>query len=129
MESLPPREPGEKLRPIDEAMILELAAEGKSQTEIARIVGCSQPTISRTIAEWTDSRGLARKFAEAKSLEMMKRFVKEASPADILKMQAKLDVVREDRPAPRNSHAVVIQIGQPGARSSGLTSKGFRRCG
>ena len=42
-------------------------------------------------------RGLARKDAEAKSLETMKRFVKEASPADILKMQVKLDVVREDR--------------------------------
>jgi len=31
------------------------------------------------------------------SLEMMKRFVAEASPAEILKMQATLDVAREDR--------------------------------
>jgi hypothetical protein len=45
---------------------------------------------------WADSRGLARK-AEAMSLEMMKRFVAEASPAEILKMQATLDVAREDR--------------------------------
>ena len=113
MECLPPREPGEKLRPIDEATILELAAEGKSQTEIARVVGCSQPTVSRTLAEWTDRRGLARKYAEAKSLEMMKRFVNEASPADILKMQAKLDVVREDRQIEQHDR-VIINVGMPG---------------
>jgi IS30 family transposase len=76
MRDLPPRELGEKLRPIDEATILELAAAGKSQTEIAQIVGCNQSTVSRTLAEWADSRGLARKYAEAKSLEMMQRFVK-----------------------------------------------------
>ena len=40
---------------------------------------------------------MSRKYAEAKSLEMMKRFVAEASPAEILKMQQKLDVVRDDR--------------------------------
>lgn len=55
---------------------------GKSQMEIAQVVGCNQSTVSRTLAEWADSRGLARKYAEAKSLEMMKRFVKEASPPD-----------------------------------------------
>jgi predicted transcriptional regulator len=105
--------PGEKLRPIDEATILELAAEGKSQTEIARVVGCSQPTVSRTLAEWADSHGLARKYAETKSLEMMKRFVKEASPADILKMQARLDVVREDRQVEQHDR-VIINVGMPG---------------
>jgi len=69
--------------------------------------------VSRTLAEWADSRGLARKDAEAKSLEMMKRFVSEASPADILKIQAKLDVVREDKEVASNS-GIVINIGAPG---------------
>jgi len=113
MRLVPPREPGEKLRPIDEAAILELAAARKSQTEIAQIVGCNQSTVSRTLAEWADSRGLARKYAEAKSLDMMKRFVKEAPPADILKLQAKLDVVREDKEAARDT-GIVINIGAPG---------------
>jgi Homeodomain-like domain-containing protein len=113
MREAPPREPGEKLRPIDEATILEMAAAGKSQTEIAQIVGCNQSTVSRTLAEWADSRGLARKYAEAESLEMMQRFVKEASPADILKMQSKLDVVREDKEAAKNT-GIVINIGAPG---------------
>ena len=113
MREVPPREPGEKLRSIDEATILELSAAGKSQTQIAQTVGCNQSTVSRTLAEWADSRGLARKYAEAKSLEMMQRFVKEASPADILKMQSKLDVVREDKDVARNT-GIVINIGAPG---------------
>jgi hypothetical protein len=108
MALVPPREPGEQLRPIDEATILELSDAGKPQAEIAERIGCHQSTVSRTLAEWKDSRGPARKYAEAKSLEMMKRFVTEASPADILKMQAKLDVIREDREAQAGNNIVVM---------------------
>jgi len=110
MTLVPPREPRESLRPIDEATLLELAAAGKSQTEIASIVGCHQSTVSRTLAEWADSRGMARRYAEAKSLHMMKRFVAEASPAEILKMQQKLDVVRDDR-LEHGGNQVVIVLG------------------
>ena len=113
MQSAPPREAGEPLRPIDEAAILDLAATGKSQTEIAGLVGCHQSTVSRTLADWADSRGLARKYAEAKSLEMMKRFVADASPAEILKMQAKLDVVREDRAIGGEPSFVVVFNPEP----------------
>ena len=113
MQLVPPREPGGQLRPIDEAQILELSAEGKSQVEIAEVVGCHQSTVSRTLAEWSDSRGLARRYAEAKSLEMMQRFVKDASPADILKMQQKLDVIREDKPAAGGGGVTVI-VAVPG---------------
>ena len=108
MQLVPPREAGDRLRPIDEATILELAAAGKSQTEIAAIIGCNQSTVSRTLAEWADSRGLARKYAEAKSLEMMKRFVTDASPAEILKMQQKLDVIRDDRQEGGNQFIVML---------------------
>ena len=112
MQLVSPREPGEKLQPIDEATILELSAAGKSQLEIAEVVGCHQSTVSRTLADWADTRGLARKYAEAKSLEMMKRFVAEAAPPEILKMQAKLDVIREDRQGGDTN--VILAIGQPG---------------
>ena len=49
--------------------ILELAAAGKSQTDIAGLVECHQSTVSRTLAEWADSRGMARRYAESKLLE------------------------------------------------------------
>lgn len=84
--------------------------------EIAEIVGCHQSTVSPTLAEWADSRGLARKYAEAKSLEMMKRLVKEASPAELLKIQQKMDVVRDDKAeaASRATVQVLIGIAPPG---------------
>jgi hypothetical protein len=70
MQLVPPREPGEKLRPGDEAKILELHAGGHTQTDIARAVGCHQSTVSRTLAEYDDSRPLARKYLEAKALDI-----------------------------------------------------------
>ena len=45
-------EPGEKLRPIDEATILERASARESQVEIAETIGCHQSTVSRTLTEW-----------------------------------------------------------------------------
>jgi hypothetical protein len=113
MALVPPREAGDPLRPEDEARILELAAAGQTQTAIAEVIGCHQSTVSRTLAEWADSRGRARQYAEAKALEMMKRFVKDASPADILKMQQKLDVVRDDR-APAATGGVTVFLNTPG---------------
>lgn len=114
MALVPPREPGEQLRPIDEATILELSDAGKSQAEIAERIGCHQSTVSRTLAEWKDTRGPARKYAEAKSLHMMKRFVADATPADILKMQAKLDVIREDRES-QGGNTLVVMLGSADA--------------
>jgi hypothetical protein len=96
MELTPPREPGEKLRAADEAKILELHAQGASQTDIARAVGCHQSTVSRTLAEYDDSRPLARKYLKSKALEMTKRLVTDAKPETILRVLAKLDVVRDD---------------------------------
>ena len=43
----------------------------------------------------------------------MKRFVADAAPPDILKMQAKLDVVREDRQGGGDTN-FILAIGQPG---------------
>jgi hypothetical protein len=96
MKMVPPREPGEKLRAADEAQILELHAAGHSQTDIARAVGCHQSTVSRTIADYDDSRPLARKYLDARAVDIAKRLVAEAPPAVALKLLGKLDVVRDD---------------------------------
>jgi hypothetical protein len=89
-----------------------LHAQGVSQTDIARAVGCHQSTVSRTLVEYDDSRPLARKYLESKALDMTKRLVTDAKPETILRVLAKLDVVREDAQGAGTS--VVIAIGQPG---------------
>lgn len=96
MELVPPRELGEPLSREDEARILELKAEGLTQAEIAGRVGCHQSTVSRTLAEYDDSRPQARKYLEAQAHELTKRLVRDAKPEVILRILGKLDVVRDD---------------------------------
>jgi len=56
---------GGKLAPEDRALILRLAAKGNlSQEEIAKAVGCSQPTVSRVVA-LLDTRKEARTILES----------------------------------------------------------------
>jgi hypothetical protein len=116
MTLVPPREPGERLRPEDEARILELAAAGVTQIEIAAQIGCHQSTVSRTIADYADTRGLARKFLEAKALDVARDLVAAAKerPAQALKLLGKLDVVRDDAAEGGNESRVVVLVGMPG---------------
>jgi len=111
MSLVPPREPGEKLRAVDEARLLEWHTAGQSQTDIARAIGCHQ-VHGRTLAEYSDSRPLARKYLEARALEMTKRLVEDPSPEAILKALGKLDVVREETAGGGTN--IVIAVGQPG---------------
>ena len=108
MTRMPPREPGDKLRPEDEARILELAelgpGHGWTQEKIAAAIGCHQSTVSRTIAAYTDTGALAQKYLRAKAHDMVRRFVAEAKSAEILRMLGKLEVVRDD-------HAHGAQLG------------------
>jgi hypothetical protein len=59
MNDLPPREPGEKLRPTEELQIVEMCRKGETQESIAAAVKCDQSTVSRTIAKYHDTRPLA----------------------------------------------------------------------
>jgi IS30 family transposase len=108
MHLAPPREPGERLRSEDEARILELAASGVTQLDIARAVGCHQSTVSRTIADYADTRGLARRFLETKAIDVAQGLVAAAKdrPAEALKLLGKLDVVRDDE----HKSAVGVQV-------------------
>jgi hypothetical protein len=116
MSLAPPREPGERLRPEDEARILELAAAGVTQMEIAAQIGCHQSTVSRTIAVYADTRGLARKFLEAKAIDVARDLVAAAKdrPAQALKLLGKLDVVRDETVGGSDAVQVNVIVGQPG---------------
>jgi hypothetical protein len=96
MNELPPREPGERLRPLEELKIVEMAQTGATQEQIAAMVKCDQSTVSRTVAKYQDTRPLARKRLESEALNMVERLVTDAKPETILKVLAKLDVVRDD---------------------------------
>jgi hypothetical protein len=107
-----------RLSPGDRVMIFRLAAKGLSQDEIARIVGCSQPTVSRTLA-LIDTRKEARMILESGSAKLAQTVVDTPDGKVALQALGKLDVVREDAHGGGNSSFVLV-VGQPGLVPSEL---------
>ena len=92
---------------------MDLREQGRTQEHIAAEIGCHQSTVSRTIADPDDSRGLARRLLNAKAHAMAQRFIDEAKPAEVLQMMGQLDVVRDDR-AQMTTVGVRVVLGVPG---------------
>jgi ParB-like chromosome segregation protein Spo0J len=103
---------GGSLSPDDRALILRLGAKGISQTEIAKVVGCHQATVSRTLA-LLDTRTEARMILESGAAKLAQTVVDTDDAAIALKALGKVDVVRDDAHGGGNNN-VVLLIGQPG---------------
>lgn len=58
-----------RLSYADIALVLKLADDGKTQTTIAQLIGCSQPTISKVLHDFSDTKSLARKRADNLALK------------------------------------------------------------
>jgi uncharacterized protein YjcR len=96
-----------RITPQQRLLIRQLHREGKSQPEIAQILGCSQPTISKWLAEFIDTTSDANEFLRNKALAMAKDIEKNGKPDVKLKALQGLGVASENSGGP----AVVIQIG------------------
>lgn len=103
-----------KLSYAEVALILKLADDGKPQTFIAQQIGCSQPTVSRVMSQFSESSYLAKKRAHSLALpavESLERAWKAAEKTGksgpqeaILKIAGMLG---EETQGPR----VIVQIG------------------
>jgi DNA-binding CsgD family transcriptional regulator len=94
------------------ALLLQLADEGKNTVEIAKVLGCSDSTVGRTLDKWADSRPIARRLLERKA-DKLARTVINTKNADVaLRALGKLDVVREDQ---QHSASVTVMVGINGA--------------
>jgi DNA-binding MarR family transcriptional regulator len=103
---------GKRLTMKAMSLIMSLADAGKTQTEIAQVVGCSVPTVSRTLDNLTDNRALARRQLEAAAPQLVKTIKQSKDAATALRALGKLDVVRED--GPQSTANIAVVIGQPG---------------
>jgi len=101
---------GRRLTHLQIAQILHLSAEGKSNLEIGRLVGCDDATVGRTLGRFGDTRILARKVLERGSVQLAETVVKTKDSAVALKALGKLDVVREDQASETN---IAILMGTP----------------
>lgn len=106
----------------DLALVLRLHSEGRTQRQIAAVIGCSQPAIHYTLQRFNLSQQDAQALMKAHSLEFIedwKRASKKAADrGDHRPAREGLEAgTPELRPQPANSGAgggVTINIGMPG---------------
>jgi IS30 family transposase len=95
-----------RLTPEQRALIRDLRKADKSQTEIAQIVGCDQSTVSKWLAELTDSTADASEYLRGQALPMAEKIVKRGRPSDLIKALQGVGVLQEERSA-----GLVVQLG------------------
>ena len=113
--ALPPREAGEELRDQDKQAILLLRREGKTQSEIAAVVGCDQATVSRTLSKLTDTRPLAEAIAHSSAAKMMQNVIDNGKPELHAKVLQGVGVKVLPEDESRGRSQVIVQIGVSGA--------------
>lgn len=108
-----------RLTPADRALVLRLLAKGNlTQAEIAKAVGCTQPTVSR-IAALLDTRKEARTILESGAAKLADTVVNTDDAGIALKALGKLDVVRDDRDGSSTVGPIIV-IGSPIAQFGGF---------
>lgn len=102
-----------RLSRTEEILILQLHAEGKTQTAIAQVIGCSQPTVSRVVNDYTDSRVLAKAVLHKNAQALAERVVKHANVEEALEVLERIEVVAPKRQEQRAGNVSIV-IGMPG---------------
>lgn len=97
-----------------EGLILKLSEAGKTQTEIAAIVGVNQSTVSRTLSELTDARYLAKAILHRGATKLAERIVKDANVAESIEVLERIEVIKPKQQADSGGGRVQILIGMPG---------------
>ena len=75
----------------EEAKIYRLALDGHTQEQIAALMNFSQATVSRTLADWGDTKQAAQDYLASKALDVAARAVEESDALDLLE---RIDVVK-----------------------------------
>jgi hypothetical protein len=94
------------------AALVKLRALGKTQTEIAEVLGCCQKTVSVWLSTLSDSGPIAGEYLKGNQFRLAKTFVKKARAADILELLSRYGTVPHAKSAP--SVALAIGITLPG---------------
>lgn len=112
-----------RLSPADMHAILYMAAEGKSQTDIARVVDCAQSTVSDFLRRVSNPSAVVQKVLKAHELKAAKAWdraiEKAADRGDHRPARELIEMANPDlRPQPANAAGgggVTINIGMPGS--------------
>jgi predicted transcriptional regulator len=104
------RKPVKRLTDIDRAFALRYQAEGLTQVEIAKRLGCDQGTVSRWLSQCTDTSTEAGTYFRGQALTLAQKIVKDGRPSDHVKVLEGIEVLKQQQVTP----IVNVLVGMPG---------------
>ena len=107
-----------RLSRADEALILKLAHDGRQQTDIAQLVGCSQGTVSNVLTAFTDTRPLARLTLNSNAQRLAKRVIEKANVEESLEVLERIEVLPPKQESGHNNLAMQVIVNMPGQTRS-----------
>ena len=111
------RKPVKRLTQADVGLLLKYHAEGLTQTEIAKRIGCTQPIVGRWLADLTDSTETAKAYLRGQALKMSQDIVKQGRPADKVATLKGLSVL-----ADQQQSSVTVIVGGTGQVNIGVVT-------
>jgi len=99
----------------DRAYILKAHADGLTQVEIAKRLGCHQSTVSEWLSDVQDSTELATAYLRGQALKMSQDIVKDGRPADKVATLKGLQVLAEQQHS-----SVTVIVGGSGQVNIGV---------
>jgi IS30 family transposase len=106
-----------RLTNSDRAYILKAHADGLTQVEIAKRLGCHQSTVSEWLSDVQDSTELATAYLRGQALKMSQDIVKDGRPADKVATLKGLSVL-----ADQQQSSVTVIVGGSGQVNIGIVT-------
>ena len=100
----------------DRAYILKAHADGLTQVEIAKRLGCHQSTVSEWLSDVQDSTELATAYLRGQALKMSQDIVKDGRPADKVATLKGLQVLAE-----QHASSITVLVGGSGQVNIGVS--------
>ncbi len=99
----------------ERAEIVRLAKdEDRNVSEIARIVGRERQTVAKVLACFKSTTKVAKAYAEAESLTLMRRVVKESNVDQALEVLDRTEALPKKRDTATGHSQVIVCVGMPG---------------
>jgi hypothetical protein len=100
-----------RLSRAEEVAILKLRELGKTQVEIAQIVGCNQSSVSRCLDDFEDTRGIASHILRNGAADLAKTVVKTKHAGTALEALRDMEVSQKRAPDQGKGGGVQVFIG------------------
>ncbi|MGV1037697.1 MAG: hypothetical protein ACOYD0_11835 [Candidatus Nanopelagicales bacterium] len=107
----PERKKGQRLTHGEIRLALLLRDEGLSQWAIAHRLNTTQATISRLLAQWQDTRVIAKAVLHKAAKKMATRLVDEASASETIDILERIEVLAPKKRDTEDSGKVNVMIG------------------